>query len=104
MTDSVQKPIDNPGIQAEKLAALEAERGKIYGPPRPSHANIGLSWTGLIQQHYGITLPHPIPDFLVALMLDHFKGQRSARVFHQDNYDDKHVYAGFAERFQQGKE
>jgi hypothetical protein len=88
----------------DKLKAIEIERGKVYGPPKSSHANIGLSWTGLIQQHYGITLDHPIPDFLVALMLDHLKGQRSCRVFKQDNYDDKHIYADFAERFQQGKE
>lgn len=88
----------------DNLKAIEEERGKVYGPTRFSHENIGLSWTGLIQQHYGIKLDHPIPDFLVAMMMSHFKGQRSVRVFHQDNYDDKHNYTGFAERFQQGKE
>ncbi len=84
----------------ESLAALEAERGRVYGDPQTSHSNIGLEWTGLIQQHYGITLAHPIPDYLVAQMMVVFKMSRSVRVFHKDNYDDAHVYANFAERFQ----
>jgi hypothetical protein len=86
--------------ESEKLAALEAERGKVYSDPKLSHTNIGLSWTGLIQQHYGITLDHPLPPELVALMMVTFKCQRSARVYHADNYDDLHVYGNFAERFQ----
>lgn len=90
--------------QEEKLPELEIERGKVYGPPRASHANIGLSWTALIQQHFGITFDHPIPDFLVAQMMVALKNQRSVRVFHQDNGDDLRVYHAFAERFQQGKE
>lgn len=84
-----------------KLEDLVAERGKVYGDPKLSHINIGLSWTGLLQQHYGIVLDHPLPPALVALMMTTFKAQRAARVFHQDNYDDLRVYAGFAETFQQ---
>lgn len=79
---------------------LIAERGKVYGDPRLSHINIGLSWTGLIQQHYGIELPHPLPPELVAQMMVTFKMQRAARVFHADNYADAEVYMGFAEAFQ----
>ncbi len=82
------------------LKALEAERGKVYGDPKLSHTNIGLSWTGLLQQHYGIALDHPIPPELVALMMTTFKCQRSARVYHADNYDDGRVYLDFAQRFQ----
>lgn len=82
------------------LKALEAERGRVYGDPKLSHINIGLSWTALLQQHYGIQLSHPIPPELVALMMVTFKAQRSSRVFHQDNYDDMAVYADFAKRFQ----
>lgn len=48
-----------------KLKKLEAKRGEVYGDPALSHTNIGLAWTGLIQQHYGITLAHPIPNYLV---------------------------------------
>jgi hypothetical protein len=76
------------------------ERGKIYGDPKLSHTNIGLSWTGLIQQHFGIKLDHPIPPELVAQMMVTFKMQRSARVFHADNYLDARAYIQFAEDFQ----
>jgi len=77
------------------------ERGKVYGEPHHSHANIGLSWTGLIQQHYGITLPHALPAHVVELMMCAFKIHRSARVFHQDNYVDLRAYAAFAEHGQE---
>lgn len=83
-----------------KVAETIAERGKVYGDPRQSLGNIGLSWTGLIQQHYGITLDHPIPAALVAQMMVTFKMQRAARVFHADNYVDAHAYTKFAEDFQ----
>lgn len=85
------------------LAALEAERGKIYGDPQTSHENIGHSWTGLIQQHYGIKLDHPLPSWLVALMMVTFKAQRAARVYHADNFDDLKVYAKFAQEGQSQK-
>ena len=76
------------------------ERGKIYGEPHHSHRNIGLAWTGLIQQHYGITLDHPMPDWLVELMLAAFKIHRAARVHHPDNFLDCRAYLGFAEHSQ----
>jgi hypothetical protein len=77
-----------------------AERGKIYGDPHDSHENIGLSWTGLIQQHYGIKLAHPLPSSLVAQMMVAFKMQRATRVYHADNYVDAQAYARFAEEAQ----
>lgn len=94
-----------PGLRSvkDRLKDLEVERGKVYGDPLKSHENIGFAWTGLIQQHYGITLPHPLPAHMVAQMMVAFKNQRSCRVFKQDNFDDLKVYADFAERFQQGK-
>lgn len=80
-----------------KIESIKQERQKIYGDPQLSHHNIGLCWTGMIQQHYGIRLEHPIPDWLVELMMVQFKAQRSARVFHKDNFDDAHAYLDFAE-------
>jgi len=76
------------------------ERGKIYGEPHLSHSNIGLAWSGLIQQYYGIKLPGPMPSHLVELMMVAFKINRSVRVFHPDNYVDLRAYAGFAEHAQ----
>ena len=77
------------------------ERGKVYGEPHHSHANIGHAWTGLIQQHYGIRLPHTIPHYLVELMMASFKIHRSARVFKSDNYLDCRAYLEFAEHAQE---
>lgn len=79
-----------------KLDAIKAERGRIYGDPKQSHANIGFAWTGQIQQHYGIELPHPLPSWLVEQMMCSLKLQRAARVYHQDNYDDLGNYSMFA--------
>jgi len=76
------------------------ERGKVYGDPSLSHENIGLAWTGLIQQHYQIRLPHALPDWLVELMMVQFKANRAARVFHEDNFVDLMAYSGFAEENQ----
>lgn len=87
----------------DALKQLREERGKIYGDPQLSHENIGMAWTGLIQQHFSIRLAKPIPSFLVSLMMVQFKAQRSARVYHQDNFDDLHVYAQFAQEAQAPK-
>lgn len=72
--------------------AVIAERGKVYGDPELSHENIGLNWTGMIQQHYQVRLPYPLPAWLVELMMAGFKIHRSARVFHEDNYVDLEAY------------
>lgn len=82
------------------VAKVIEERGKVYGDPLLSHENIGLSWTGLIQQHYGIRLDHPLPASLVAQMMVTFKMQRACKVWHEDNYVDAQAYLGFAEEFQ----
>ena len=79
------------------ISTTIAERGKVYGDPSLSHENIGLSWTGIIQQHYGMKLPHVMPDYLVELLMVAFKTHRAARVYHADNYVDLAAYAKFAE-------
>lgn len=91
----------NPPTSPE--AAVIEERGKVYGDPQASHANIGLAWTGLLQQHYGIQFDHALPAWLVAQMMVMLKVNRAARVFKDDNFLDLKVYAGFAEAWQ-GKE
>lgn len=72
--------------------AVIAERGKVYGDPELSHENIGLNWTGMLQQHYQLRFDHPLPAWLVELMMAGFKIHRSARVFHEDNYVDLEAY------------
>lgn len=94
------KELDAP----DKLAKLQEERGKVYGDPQLSHENIGLAWSGLVQQWSGIKLPKPFPAWLVSLMMVQFKAQRAARVYHADNFDDLHVYAKFAQEGQKADE
>lgn len=89
-------------IDSNIVDATIAERGRTYGDPYDSHCNIGLAWTGLIQQHYGIRLAHPIPAHVVALMMVQFKASRSSlntARHHADNYVDMHAYAKFADAF-----
>lgn len=83
-------PLEN---EVDATEAVIAERGKVYGDPELSHENIGLNWTGMIQQHYQVRLPYPMPAWLVELMMAGFKIHRSARVFHEDNYVDLEAYA-----------
>lgn len=82
------------------LAEILEERGRVYGDPQLSHKSIGLAWTASIQNHYGLELQHPIPCWLVAQMMESLKIVRSARVYKQDNYDDRKNYTGFAEQWQ----
>lgn len=84
-----------------EISLVMTERGKVYGEPHLSHENIGLAWTGLIQQHYGLRLDHPLPSWLVEMMLASFKIHRAARVFHADNFLDCRAYLAFAEHGQQ---
>ncbi len=77
-----------------------ATRGVVYGDPKKSHDRIGMAWSGLLQQHYDITLPHPIPAHIVAMMMVMFKVQRSARKFKADNFLDGKAYLQFSEEFQ----
>ena len=85
----------------QDISSVMTERGKVYGEPHLSHENIGLAWTGLIQQHYGIRLDHPLPSWLVEMMLASFKIHRASRVFHADNFLDCRAYLAFAEHGQQ---
>ena len=77
------------------------ERSAVYGPPHESHANIGLAWTAIINQHYQIKLAHPIPSHIAELMMVAFKIQRSLLTFKQDNYVDAKAYLAFAEHGQE---
>ena len=82
------------------VAQTVAERGKVYGDPHLSHTNIGLAWTGILQSHFEMELPHAIPASVVELMMVDLKVIRSARFRKDDTYVDAHAYLGFAENSQ----
>ena len=84
-------------VDQETVHQTMRERGTVYGEPHHSHKNIGLEWTGILQQFYGIDLPSAIPAHVVELMMASFKIHRAVRVFHEDNYVDCRAYLEFAE-------
>lgn len=78
---------------------IRKERGLRYGPVKEGHDNLGLIWTGLLQDHYQIVLSHPIPSHIACLMLSGLKLSRAARPFRydRDDYDDERNYTNFAQ-------
>lgn len=80
-------------LSPEEQAIFE-ERNKQYGDATQSHANIGLAWTGILQNHFDITLPHAIPADVVLLMMATLKALRAARSYMivPDNYTDAKTY------------
>jgi len=82
------------------LTALIESRSERYGPPNESMRNIGLMVTGILQQHYGIELPHPVPGNIAALIMALVKINRASYAFTQDSYDDAKSFLRFAESIQ----
>lgn len=79
--------------------AVHDERARIYGDATDGHTNLGLIFTALIQGHYDIKLPHPVPADLALLMMAGGKLNRASRanVYHADNYVDGKVYFALAD-------
>ncbi len=79
--------------------AVHDERAAIYGDATDGHTNLGLIFTALVQGHYGIKLPHPIPADVALLMMAGGKLNRASRAFirHPDNYVDGKVYFALAD-------
>jgi len=89
-------PAINMGSEGD--AAVHANRAQKYGEHCESHINLGLAWTGLLQNHYRIKLPHPVPAFLVEIM---FIANKLNRIctdpLEPDHYIDARVYTNLAE-------
>ena len=75
------------------------ERTAQYGPATFGHANLGLYWTGILQNHFGIELDHPIPAHVVLLMMAASKINRAATPTpgQEDDYIDGKNYLQLAE-------
>lgn len=82
---------------------IRKQRGKLYGEPKFNHTNLGLAFTAILQTHYEITLPHPIPPHIVALMMVAFKATRASRNYQPDSHLDLANYNDFSREFQQSK-
>lgn len=78
------------------------ERQKRYGHFIEAHNNLGLIWTGLIQNYFRIKLSEPIPAHLVLLLMAASKLNRAVaeedHLLDFDNYDDNKIYIEMARK------
>ena len=88
-----------------RVKAIREERAKKYGDATFGHANLGLMWTGLLQNHYGITLKHPLPSEMVLVMMAMGKANRVAveKKYDVDHFEDGMNYFQLAGEAKQGK-
>lgn len=88
-----------------KKAEIHAERGNSFGDGTEGHTNLGLEWTGIIQNHYKMRLPYPIPPDVVLLMMAASKINRAAcpTPIRDDNYDDGAIYIEMAREAKGGE-
>lgn len=81
-----------------KQAAIFKDRGSRYGDHFKGHTNLGLLWTGVLQSHYQIKLDHPVPAYIVELLVALMKVHRIVmNPIGKDHYEDLHVYMAMVE-------
>lgn len=70
------------------------ERQKRYGNYIDAHENLGMIWTGILQNFYRTKLPTTIPSHIVLLMMVASKLNRVAaeNLVNDENYDDGKIY------------
>lgn len=86
--------------EAEDRAELRRQRNALYGDPQRSMENLGLLWTGILQDHFQIRLPHMIPSYITSAMMAAFKLGRSVRPFQKnttEDYTDLRNYLDFSQ-------
>lgn len=83
---------------SKKLEAkIREERGATYGDATLGHHNLGLCWTGILQNHFKTELPWPIPADVVLLMMAALKLNRAAiDRGGEDHYADGRIYIELA--------
>ena len=89
----------------EEEDRVRSNRAQKYGPATFAHRNLGLIWTGILQNHFGCSLPHPIPPDVVLLMLGGNKINRAVLESsgRPDDYLDLRIYAQLAMEAREGK-
>ena len=78
----------------------EDRTARYGGDATRCHGNLGILWTALLQNHYGMSLDHVLPSSLVLNMMAACKLNRiavEAKVFEGDSFDDAVNYVQLAE-------
>ena len=94
----VTDPLIEAQVDFQSELDIRRQRGAQYGNADESHENTGLVWTGLIQNHYGIKLDHPLSASLVEIMMAGNKLNRmvTPNDMQDDDYLDGRVYIQLA--------
>jgi len=79
-------PVTRP--QSEKLQIIREQRGTLYGGATDNMRDLGYAFTAILESHYGITLPHPIPREVASLLLIALK---LLRIAHTPDHEDSHL-------------
>ena len=84
----------------DEVAEILEERGKHFLDATFGHTNLGMEWTGILQTHYQMVLPHPIPSDVTLLMMVALKVNRAAHPtpMREDNYLDGKGYMELARK------
>ena len=84
----------------DRVEKVQAEKTKQYGDATFGTANLGLAWTGILQNHFGVELPHVIPSHVILLMMASIKVNLAAMnsQFQEDDYVDGISYFELAEK------
>lgn len=91
----------------EEEQKIFEQRQKRYGHFIDAHENLGLVWTGLIQNYFRIKLSEPIPSHLVLLMMAASKLNRAVAekdLPDSDNYNDNKIYIEMAKQAKENYE
>lgn len=88
-------------VEQSRLAAIQRERGKVYGSPDENWRGIAMMCAPLLQPHAdAIKRGEPLPIHVWALLMVAIKLNRMRLVFYEDNYADLRNYLKFAEDWQ----
>lgn len=91
----------------KKEQEIQKEREKRYGGKTTfNHENLGIIWTGILQNYFRIKLPAIIPAHIVLLMFSASKINRAVSevgIPDNDNYDDGKIYLELAKNAKKEK-
>lgn len=77
---------------------IRQDREAVYGSHHINMDAAGLILTGLLEHHYQIKLPHPVPGHVVSLYMACAKAARATGPgYTEDNYNDMRIYAQMAQ-------
>lgn len=83
-------------MDEKELKEMCDVRTRDYGDPRISFEGLGMMWTAILETHYQLKLPWPIPAHVAALFMGALKISRASKGFKEDNYDDLRNFIMFA--------